>query len=542
VVCIALLTNGLLEIWFLYQEHKTALIRIQREQAEAASAKIGQFIGGIEAQLGWTTQLPWIDSTLEQRRIDSIRLLRQVPAITELAQIDQSGIERLRVSRVATNVVDSHTDVSKDPKFVEAISKTYYGPVYFRHESEPYMTLALAGARRNTGVSVAEVNLKFIWDVVSQVKVGEHGQAYVVDAMGRLVAHPDLNLVLRGTNVSSLAQVQAARAASAGKSLEPVQIAQNLEGRRVLTAYAEIAPLDWLVFVELPRAEAYAQLYATIERTGLVLLAALCLAVIAGMFLARQMVIPIKTLQAGAARIGSGNLSQRISVRTGDELDGLADQFNDMARKLQDFYSDLEGKVKARTHELAQSVSELRALGEVSQAVNSTLDLDNVLTTIVAKAVQISGADAGAIYVLDDLDKKLRLRATDGMDQAMIGELLTRNVNLDNLYVASAIRQRKPAQIPDIRLEPQSPIFDMILRAGYRALLIAPLLRSDHIVGLLVIRRKEPGRFTERTVHLVTTFAEQSGLAIQNARLFGEIGEKSRQLSKAGTSHSFLPI
>src|SRR5438128_1727799 len=154
VVCLALVANGLFEIWFFYQEHKASLIRIQREQAEAASGKIDQFVKEIEAQLGWTTQLPWIATTLEQRRIDSMRLLRQVPAITELAQIDPSGSERLRVSRLATNVVDSKIDRSADSAFVEAMShKTYYGPVYFRYESEPYMSLALAGARRDAGVS-----------------------------------------------------------------------------------------------------------------------------------------------------------------------------------------------------------------------------------------------------------------------------------------------------------------------------------------------------------------------------------------------------
>ena len=215
VVCVALVTNASFEIWFFYQEHKTSLIRIQREQAEAASAKIGQFVEEIEAQLGWTTQLPWIGATLAQRRLDSRRLLRQVPAITELTQLDPSGIERLRVSRLATDVLETRIDFSKDPKFLEAMAnKSYYGPVYFRYELEPYMTLSLAGSRRDAGVSVAEVNLKFIWDVVSQIKVGERGQAYVVDAQGRLIAHPDINLVLRGTNLSDRAQVQAARAAS----------------------------------------------------------------------------------------------------------------------------------------------------------------------------------------------------------------------------------------------------------------------------------------------------------------------------------------
>ena len=117
------------------------------------------------------------------------------------------------------DVIGSGTDYSNDPKFTEAVAhKVYYGPVYFRRESEPYMTLSLAGTLRDAGVSVAEVNLKLIWDVVSQIKVGAHGHAYVVDGQGRLIAHPDISLVLRNTDLSRLAQVQAARAHLAGKT------------------------------------------------------------------------------------------------------------------------------------------------------------------------------------------------------------------------------------------------------------------------------------------------------------------------------------
>jgi signal transduction histidine kinase len=531
VVCLALLTNAALETWFFYHEHQNSLVRIQREQADAASAKIAQFIDQIEAQLGWTTQLPWTATTLEQRRIDSLRLFRQVPAIMELAQIDPSGQERLRVSRLETNVIDSHADFSKDPRFLKAIAdKIYYGDVYFRHDSEPYMTLALAGSRRDTGVSVAEVNLKFIWDVVSQIKVGERGQAFVVDGNGRLIAHPDINLVLRGTDLSGLAQVGAARARDANKPDEPLQVAQGLQGRPVLTAHARIEPLDWLVFVELPREEAYARLYATIERTGLVFVAALAFAAFAGLFLARRMVVPIQALQAGAARIGSGDLKQRIVIRTGDELEALANQFNEMARRLEESYTDLERKVQDRTRELAQSVNELRALGDVSQAVNSTLDLENVLTTIVVKAVQLSGTETGAIYVFDDALGEFRLRATHGMDQDMIARMREHRISPENASVASAMRQREPVQIPDIGEEPLTPVHDVILRAGYRALLVAPLMRPGQIVGLLVVRRKDPGWFPKSTVELIKTFAAQSVLAIQNARLFKEIDEKSRQL------------
>src|SRR5215831_12911402 len=150
VLCAALVVNGLLDIWFSYREQTALLIRIQREQAESIAAKIDQFIKEIETQVGWTTQLPWSAATLEQRRFDGLRLLRQVPAITELAQLDSAGHEQLKVSRLAMEVVGSGTDMSKDPAFTEAVAhKVYYGPVYFRRESEPYMTLSLAGTRRD---------------------------------------------------------------------------------------------------------------------------------------------------------------------------------------------------------------------------------------------------------------------------------------------------------------------------------------------------------------------------------------------------------
>src|SRR3982074_2496589 len=136
VVCVALLSNGVFDVLFYYQEHKASLIRIQREQAEAAAAKIGQFIKEIESQPGGTTQWRGSGGSIEQRRFDALRLLRQVPAITELAQLDATGKERLRVSRLAMDVVASGADLSSDPKFAEAVArKGYYGPVYFRRES-----------------------------------------------------------------------------------------------------------------------------------------------------------------------------------------------------------------------------------------------------------------------------------------------------------------------------------------------------------------------------------------------------------------------
>jgi GAF domain-containing protein/anti-sigma regulatory factor (Ser/Thr protein kinase) len=195
-------------------------------------------------------------------------------------------------------------------------------------------------------------------------------------------------------------------------------------------------------------------------------------------------------------------------------------------------------EVQARTEALAQSVEELRALGEVSQAVNSTLDLQTVLATIVAQAVQLSTTDAGAIYVFDDARQEFQLRATHGMDQALIAAIQDQHIGVGERIIARMVAQRGPVQIPDLLNEPSSPLLNVVIRAGYRAVLVVPLLRPGEIVGILVVRRKTAGEFPESTIDLLETFADQSVLAIQNARLFREIEEKSRELAEASKHKS----
>ena len=189
-------------------------------------------------------------------------------------------------------------------------------------------------------------------------------------------------------------------------------------------------------------------------------------------------------------------------------------------------------EVQARTRELARSVEELQALGEVSQAVNSTLDLETVLTTIVGRAVQLSRTDAGAIYVFDEERKEFRLHATYGMSETMIAAITGQHIGLNDTNMGAAAKQRKPIQVPDIRDQP-SPVNEIVLREGYRSILIIPLLRPDHIVGALVVRRKTPGEFPQSVIELLQTFADQSVVAIQNARLFESVEARTRELAKS---------
>jgi class 3 adenylate cyclase len=339
VVCGVMLTSGIMEAYFSYQENKSALVRIQREKTLSAASKIAQFIEEIQRQISWV--VPALGSVRtanpKQWRIDFLRLLRSIPAVTEVRYLDSSGKEQLQVSRLAMDVVGSGADFSQDPKFFEAKeNKSYFGSVYFRRGSEPYMSIAIAGRRDDSGVIVAEVNLKFVWEIISRIKVGKAGQAYATDAAGNLIAHPDISLVLKKTNLSSLQQVAAAKAQLPEKVewQKKVSVSRNIKGQSVLTAYAEILPLGWFVFLEQPLEEAFEPLYASIFRTVSLLLIGIALSVLASFVLARRLVKPIQALQKGATLIGAGELDHRIEIRTGDELESLGEEFNRMTAKI----------------------------------------------------------------------------------------------------------------------------------------------------------------------------------------------------------------
>ena len=536
LVTLVLLINGLINVWLSYEEAKRASVRVQREKAQAAAERIDLFVSGIEQQLGWTTRAEWARIPVEQRRYDFIRLLRQAPAITELIHVDGAGKEQLRLSRLEPDVVGSGADYAADPRFTKAIeNKIWFGPVTFRRGSEPYTTIALTHGGRTPGVTIAEVNLKLIWDVVTSIKIGEAGYAFITDINGRLVAHPDMSLVLRETDLSKLPHITRAIAGSStAASTIDVTTSTGLDGKTVLAASAPIARLKWFVFVQVPAAEALAPVYASLAQTAALLGLGIVLASVMGGLLAQRMVVPIRALAAGASKIGGGALDHRINIDKGlgsDDFQSLADSFNDMGRRLKESYAGLESKVEARTHDLNEALVYQTGSSNILKVIaSSPTDVAPVLKAIVDSACEVCNAQDASVMLKDG--DVLRFSAHRG--PIPIG-IPSWPINR-NWAAGRAILDKVPVHVRDLR-GPEGDAFpdgrELSMRMGHRTILSVPLLREGQSVGAVSLRRSEVHPFSDKQIGLLQTFADQAVIAIGNVRMFDEVQARTRDLGEA---------
>jgi signal transduction histidine kinase len=386
-----LISSAALEIYFRYRESQEQIARLESETAAVAALKIERFVQDIVFAIKASTKSREVmqGRVSPEYRFELKRLLYLTPAITEAVALDIDGVKQAHVSRAGAVSQDARSDFASSPGFKRALKgQPDYGPVYFVQNSEPYMTIAYPieqFAGTVIGVLQAEVNLKLVWDIVSNIRTGEGGYAYVVSRSGDLIAHRDISLVLQRRNLAHLAQVKTAFEVASGAPRPRVMLASNLEGKKVISSNAFIPSLQWLVIVERPAEEAYAPLYAAMLRTSALLLVGFSMAVLASLFLGRRVVRPLEALRRGVERIGKGDLDHRLDLKTGDEIEILADEFNQMAAHLREAYTGLEHKVAERTRELTIANAKL---GEASQLKSQFLaNVNHELRTPVSAVI-----------------------------------------------------------------------------------------------------------------------------------------------------------
>jgi GAF domain-containing protein/HAMP domain-containing protein len=528
LVALVLIVNGAVDTYLTYNQAKRAALEVEAEKARGAAERVGAFLTDIRTELGWTAGVEWGYAKLEQQRYDFIRLLRQTPAVTALSYIDGRGKEQIAVSRLEPDSIGSGKDFSADPRFVRAVAdKIWFGPVEFRRGSEPYMTIALAHVGKTPGVTVADVNLKLVWDVVTAIHVGANGFAYVVDDRGRLIAHPDLSLVLRDSDFSALPQVAEALKARGDGAAE---VAKSPDGAAVLTAFAIEPKTHWAVFVEQPLSEALAAAYATLARAAGLLGLGLLLAAVSGVALARRMAAPIRQLQAGAERLGAGDLSQRLDVRSGDEIEALAGGFNRMAERLQESYENLEAKVEARTRDLGVALERQTATSDILRVISqSPTDAKPVFESIVSAASRLLRCDWAFVMLVDGKSWWNAATATPaGLEKVVLTEKFP--VDPDANFPSRAIVDKTIVHLPDWS-DMDLPEHQRRVRGLYdiQASLHLPFLRDGECVGVLTLLSRRARAFGDAEIAQAEAFRDQALIAIENARLFNETQEALKQ-------------
>jgi class 3 adenylate cyclase len=328
---VPLILGAAVEASFGYRDQRRQISAVLQADARAASDRIEAFTDGIRDQLGWMVQLPWSAGDDAQHKIDALRLLQQVPAIVSVSLLDETGTERVFVSRLHLNRTGRGIDMSTDPAVLGArANKVWYGPVQYQRDSEPYMRIAVAGSLPAAGVAIAEVNLKLIWDVIAAIRIGETGYAIVVDDSGHLIAHPDISQVLRGRASSgSFGRIKHLVGAASAAA-----VITGDQGKPVVALSVQAADVGWTVIAMQPVSEAFASIRAALWRSSILIVFGVLIALALAYWRAHRMSGPIKQLEDGVERIRTGQFEHRIKIFSGDELQQLALRFNEMASEL----------------------------------------------------------------------------------------------------------------------------------------------------------------------------------------------------------------
>ena len=527
---IALLGNTIAGTFYTRSQIRKAAARLQVEVALRVANEISAIIERKKERLfDLAVSLSVHRFGSDDQRLLALLLLKNDRAFTELAVLNESGMETTKVSERRVYLPTELAARSEEDVFTRPIGGSpYISPVYTTDKAEPYVTMAVPiniGPRRTEGVIIAEVNLTFLWQIIGAVAFSGAGSAYLVDDQGNLIAHRDPSLVLKRTNLTDHFKVREFLRNPGTRDVAPAAEGAGIMGRRVLSTYAPVGALGWAVVISEPADVALADLNR-MERYALALLViGLAIGSVVIVWAGNRITEPIRELHRGAQVIGQGNLDHRVAIRTGDEIEELAQEFNSMAAELGNSYATLENRVEQRTRHLA-------ALYDITNSVNQSLDLDPVLEEVIKKITGIFQFDATRIFLFDKSMEELSLRASFETDPKLFARAT--RFRRGQGIIGKVAETGESAVFEDVLTDPAYQALSSSRAAkesGYSFFAVFPVRTKLKIVGVVICIAKQPRRLSADAIQLLASMADQIGVATEKANLFEETVTRAKELS-----------
>ncbi len=507
---------------------RIGVARQQKEVAQRAADQIGDFLEDrIKGLLAVAELARFWETGVEDRERALEHLMKIDPQIWEVSVVDRTGRETARLSRLRVYTEKEPAGFAPREKFRQAMQgEVYVGPVYQGAPAEPFVTVAVPVGfteAKIRGAVVAEISLKTLWSSVSYVEIGRSGNVFVVDDRGKLIAHPDYSKIPLGTDLSQVAEVKKAIDHSISDD-DFGEIHQGVDGRRVITAYAAVPRPQWGVIVEEPADTALAEV-SKVERAALfILLLTLVGAMGLSALVSERIARPVRGLEEGAKRIASGDLAHRLDIRTGDEIESLAREFNRMAGALRASYQSLEDKVAERTQEISSLYAALAPLTPADSA-------EAMLERVIERLMHATGAEAALVRLRDRATDSFLIAAQRGFPDHYLA--MTASIKPGSA-VESVFKIGAPIVCSDIASDPRFK-GKIQLQVGFRSCALLPLKVSGEIRGIIHLASRQIGHFrAEQQDHLMT-MANQMAIAIENRELLEDTERRAKEQEALNT-------